>query len=186
MRKSHLAHKVQKNLQRDKTPSSAQTVSDGKDVGDGARWASREEKKDTSCGTLYVMGQSSEDGETKCQPHFHCLNAAACFVTNPSCASDPQLTLFGLSVTEAVLSAVQADTLYSLASGFAESEPCDRSSQLSVARRHLHHTEYPVQERTTSAGRAGSSARIHTHRVKSARRGLWSTMLSVYACGLAG
>lgn len=68
------------------------------------------------------MGQSSEDEETKCQPHFNCLNVAACFVTNPSCASDPQLTLFGLSVTEAVLSAVQADTLYSLAFGFAESE----------------------------------------------------------------
>lgn len=102
-------------------------------------------KKKTSCGALYVMGQSSEDEETKCQPHFHCLNVAACFVTNPSCASDPQLTLFGLSVTEAVLSAVQADTLYSLALGFAESEPCDRSSQLSVARRHLHHTEYPVR-----------------------------------------
>lgn len=128
-----------------------------------------------------MMGQSSEDEETKCQPHFHCLNVAACFVTNPSCASDPQLTLFGLSVTEAVLSAVQADTLYSLALGFAESEPCDRSSQLSVARRHLHHTEYPVRN-----ARSLLDKHARVHRVKSAGRCLWSTMLSVHTRRLAG
>ncbi|CAB1429992.1 unnamed protein product [Pleuronectes platessa] len=49
-------------------------------------------------------------------------------------------TLFGPSVTEAALSAAQADTFHSLASGFAQSQPCDRSSQPSVAGRHLHRT----------------------------------------------
>lgn len=49
-----------------------------------------------------------------------------------------------LCVTEAALSAAQADTLYSPAPGFAESEPCDRSSQPSVAGRHLHHARYKL------------------------------------------
>lgn len=68
-----------------------------------------------------------------------CLNGTVCCVTNPSRALASRQTLFGLTVTEAVLSAAQADTLQSLASGFAQSELCDHSSHFTVAGRHLHH-----------------------------------------------
>lgn len=78
----------------------------------------------------------------KCLPHFYYLNVSACCVTNPSRALAPQQTLFGLSVTEAVLSAAQTDTLHPLASGFAQSQSCGRSSQHSVAGRHLHHMRF--------------------------------------------
>lgn len=80
----------------------------------------------------------------KYPPQFHYLTARSRCITNPSRTLAPQQTLFGLSVTEAVLSAAQADTLHSLASGFAQSEPCDRSSQSSVAGRHLHHMRFEL------------------------------------------
>lgn len=89
----------------------------------------------------------------RCLPQFHYLNAAACCVKNTSCALVPQQTVFGLSVTEAVLSAAQADTLHSLASGFTQAEPCDRSSQCSVAGRHLHHMRIELHGRCLSARR---------------------------------
>lgn len=75
------------------------------------------------------------------------LNDSVCCVTNPSRALAPQQTLFGLTVTEAVLSAAQADTLQSLASGFAQSELWDRSSHFSVAGRHLHHMRLELHGR---------------------------------------
>lgn len=87
--------------------------------------------------------QDSSDERKHLSP-FHYLNTAVCHVTTPSCALAPEQTLFGLSVTEAVLSAAQADTLRSLPWGFAQSEPCDHRSQHGVAVRHLHHMRFEL------------------------------------------
>lgn len=131
---------------------------------------------------------SSRDDEKKCPSQFHYLYLATCLVTNPSCTLTPQLTVFGLSVTEAVLSAAQADTLYSLALGFAESKPCNCSSHLSVARRHLHHMKFelhgiPCTEHTKFTGQKRSRTHMYG---KSVGGRLWSIMLSVHTWGRSG
>lgn len=59
----------------------------------------------------------------------------------------PHKTLFGLSVTESVLSAAQPDTFHSLAPGFEQSQACDRSSWHSVAGRHLYCAMFEQHER---------------------------------------
>lgn len=96
-------------------------------------------------------------------PNFAIWMPLRARVKNTSCALAPQQTLFGLSVTEAVLSAAQADTLHSLASGFAQSEPCERSSQCSVAGRHLHHIELRGRGRPPAGGQPPPLLQIYSH-----------------------
>lgn len=145
MCKSHL---LIKDLQRDKTwcMSSGRTLW-CENARQESLWTPHEENENASCDTLQGMRK-------KCLPQFHNLNTIACCITNPSCALAPQQTLFGLSVTEAVLSAAQADTLHSLALGFPQSESCDHSRQCSMAGRHLHHMRFVDTWRRRSACRS--------------------------------
>lgn len=84
-----------------------------------------------------------------------------------------------LCVTQAPLSAAQADTLYSPAPGFAESEPCDRSSQPSVAGRHLHHARYKLHGAALTPC-AQSLPRTHVLRTRAPD--VWVMELNVVSC----